>query len=74
MFLGVIVFADWERIVNVLITATGSSSFDAFPKLVIDQDNVSESWENFSQDFVLALDARYTIPGTKMVALLKAVG
>ena len=62
-------------------TANGNSNVVAFPELCIDRNDVSSSWRNFSQDFVLAielreleLDARYTNPRTKVVALLRAVG
>ena len=65
-----------------MATGNSSSSFDAFPQLVIDQSDISGSWKKFSDEFLLALelrkpeiDSRYiNNPRIKTVALLRAVG
>ena len=57
-----------------MATKNSSSSFGAFPQLVIDQSDVSGSWKKFSAELrELEIDSRYIYnPRTKTVALLRA--
>ena len=53
-----------------MATENSSSSFGAFPQLVIDQSDISGSWKKYSGEYLLALDLRKLSDAYECVAKL----